>query len=76
MVKRFTVGCRSVETSFQFQCGGQAFGPDAVVRFLAGPHMPGRVAFVRRRFAPVSLWVDDWLASRIVLSRHRVHGIN
>jgi len=40
------------------------FGPDAVVRFHTVPRLPGMVALVRRRFAPVSLWVDDWLVSR------------
>jgi len=40
------------------------FGPGTIVRFSTGPRMPGMMALTRRRFAPVSLWVDDWLVSR------------
>jgi hypothetical protein len=45
------------------------FGPDCIVRFSTGPLMPGLMALTRHRFAPVSLWVDDWLFSQKVLQR-------
>ena len=44
------------------------FGPQAVVRFSTVPRLAGMMALTRRRFAPVALWVDDWLVSRKVLS--------
>ena len=47
-----------------YRAVAEHFGPDAVVRFHTVPRLPGMVVLVRRRFAPVSLWVDDWLVSR------------
>ena len=51
-----------------YRAVAEHFGPHAIVRFFTVPRMPGMMALVRRRFAPVSLWVDDWLFSRKVLN--------
>lgn len=51
-----------------YRAVAEHFGPHTIVRFFTVPRMPGMMALVRRRFAPVSLWVDDWLFSRKVLN--------
>ena len=51
-----------------YRMAAEHFGPDCVLHFFTGPRMPGMIALTRRRFAPVSMWVDDWLYSRKVLN--------
>jgi ribosomal protein S18 acetylase RimI-like enzyme len=51
-----------------YQAGVRHFGPQTIVRFFTGPRMPGMMALTRRRFAPVSLWIDDWMVSRKTLN--------
>jgi GNAT superfamily N-acetyltransferase len=47
-----------------YRAAASCFGNDTILHFHTSPRLPGMMALTRRRFAPVSLWVDDWLESR------------